>query len=90
MSTVTTTPERTEPQPRFVLDLAGPEYVWRQVAQHLAERIAAGEFHRRLPNREIIASEYGVSLHSVRRAVRCLAEHGVVTAVNPRGTYLAC
>ncbi|WP_007023461.1 GntR family transcriptional regulator [Saccharomonospora iraqiensis] len=88
MSIATTTLERSGPPPRFVLDLAGPEYVWRQVAQHLAERIATGEFQRRLPNREIIASEYGVSVHSVRRAVRYLADQGVVTAVNARGTYL--
>ncbi|WP_199435482.1 winged helix-turn-helix domain-containing protein [Qaidamihabitans albus] len=81
-------PSRPRPAPRFQVDADKPEYVWQQVFDHLVQRIEAGQFERRLPNREVLAAEYGVSLHSVARAVRALAERGLVVTLRGKGTYL--
>ena len=88
MNDADTTIGRGHRQPRYPLNLDGPEYVWRQLADHLAGRIEAAEFGHRLPNRERLANEYGVSLDSVRRAVNHLAERGLVETLAPKGTYL--
>lgn len=73
---------------RFQIDPEKPEYVWQQVLDHLVERIEAGQFGCRLPNREVLASEYGVSPHSVARAIRALVERGLVVTLRGKGTYL--
>ncbi|RBM21747.1 GntR family transcriptional regulator [Prauserella sp. PE36] len=75
-------------RPRYRLNLDGPVYVWQQVADHIEQRICAAEFAIRLPNREVLAREYGVSVGSVRRAVKHLADRGSLRTTKGRGTYV--
>lgn len=74
-------------RPRYQLDRDA--YFWEQVRDHLAERIDVGEFDRWLPSREALAREYGVSIRTVNRAVRALAELGRVLSFPGKGTALA-
>ncbi|PXY25139.1 hypothetical protein BAY59_24240 [Prauserella coralliicola] len=76
-------------RPRYPLDHNTYRYVWSQLAEHLLSRIQAGEFDHRLPRHETLADEYGVTVATVRRAVRDLAERGLVVTVPGKGTYLA-
>nr|WP_194736760.1 winged helix-turn-helix domain-containing protein [Actinomadura sp. RB99] len=72
-----------------MIDLDGPEPLWRQVADHLAGRIAAGEWVRRLPSVRTLADEYGVSHTTVSDALRELSQRGLVVTTRGRGTFLA-
>ena len=62
--------------------------LWRQVAARLAEEIA-GQSERRLPSEQELARRFGVNRHTVRQAIRSLAELGLVRAEQGRGTFVA-
>jgi GntR family transcriptional regulator len=71
-------------------DLAGDEYVYAAVADHIAARIAAGELApgTRLPAERALATEYGVAVGTARRAVRELSSRGLVRVLPGRGTFV--
>jgi DNA-binding GntR family transcriptional regulator len=71
-----------------VIDLDGPEPLWRQVADHLAGRIAAEEFARRLPSVRTLADQYGVSHTTVSDALRELSQRGLVVTTQGRGSFV--
>ncbi|HEY8478335.1 MAG TPA: winged helix-turn-helix domain-containing protein [Spirillospora sp.] len=71
-----------------MIDLDGPEPLWRQVADHLAGRIAAKEWARRLPSVRTLADQYGVSHTTVSDALRELSQRGIVTTTRGRGTFI--
>jgi len=71
-----------------MIDLDGPEPLWRQVADHVAGRIAAAEWSRRLPSVRTLADEYGVSHTTVSDALRELTERGLVVTTRGRGTFI--
>lgn len=71
-----------------VIDLDGPEPLWRQVADHLAGRIAAKEWARRLPSVRTLADQYDVSHTTVSDALRELSQRGIVTTTRGRGTFI--
>lgn len=75
-------------RPLYQLDPARA-YFWQQVRDHLAERIDAGEFDRWLPARQTLARQYGVSLRTVDRAIRALAEQRRVVSFPGKGIALA-
>lgn len=64
--------------------------MYQAVAEHLAARIAAGELApgSRLPNERDLASEYGVSLATGRRAVKLLRERGLLVTLPVKGTFV--
>lgn len=68
----------------------GIGYVYVQLADDLAARIAAGEFPpgTRLPGRERLAAEYGVGEMTVRRAVEELAARGITGEPTTRGALV--
>ncbi|MBE1531143.1 GntR family transcriptional regulator [Actinomadura algeriensis] len=69
----------------------GPEYVYVQVANHIAARIKAGDLMpgARLPAERDLAAEYGVAYLTVRRAAQELRERGLIITVMGRGTFVA-
>jgi DNA-binding GntR family transcriptional regulator len=67
-----------------------PGYVYEKMADHLAQRILAGELvpNSPLPSERALASEYGVSLGTARHATRLLRFRGLVITVRSKGTYI--
>ena len=68
----------------------GPEYAYRQVADHLEARIRAGELApgSRLPGERELAEEYGVALGTIRRALQEMRERGRVVTTPSKGTFI--
>jgi GntR family transcriptional regulator len=77
-----------ENEPR--LHLSNSEYRYVQVAADLEARIRAGEwpYDATLPRRDDLAAEYGVGVMTVRRALRELAERGLVRPLPSVGTVV--
>lgn len=74
------------PEPR-----RGPALPWQRIAASLRERVEGGEWlpGEALPSVRALAAEYGVSPPTVSRAVRALADDGLVTVVKSWGTFVA-
>jgi GntR family transcriptional regulator len=72
----------------FNPDVTG--YLYLQVADHLAGRIAAGDLaaNAPLPAELRLAREYGVSLGTTRRATGILRERGLVITLRCKGTFV--
>ncbi|EMF54587.1 MULTISPECIES: winged helix-turn-helix domain-containing protein [Streptomyces] len=66
-------------------------YVYMQMADHIADRIAKGELRpgARLPGERDLAVEYGVAHLTARRATRELRERGLVVTLPAKGTFVA-
>lgn len=64
------------------------EFVYVQVADHLAGRIERGEIVVRVPPEAELAETYGVARMTVRRAVEELRERGMVRTLHGRGTFV--
>ncbi|MCX4907957.1 MULTISPECIES: winged helix-turn-helix domain-containing protein [Streptomyces] len=66
-------------------------YVYMQMADHIAARIASGELRpgARLPGERDLAEEYGVAHLTARRATRELRERGLVVTLPAKGTFVA-
>ncbi|MCX5060641.1 MULTISPECIES: winged helix-turn-helix domain-containing protein [unclassified Streptomyces] len=66
-------------------------YVYMQVADHIAARIASGELRpgARLAGERDMGAEYGVAYLTARRAVRELRERGLVVTLPAKGTFVA-
>lgn len=66
-------------------------YIYVQLADHIAERIAKGDLRpgARLPGERDLAAEYGVANLTARRAVRELRERGLVVTLPAKGTFVA-
>lgn len=68
-----------------------PGYIYERMAEHIANRIRAGELppHKPLPAERRLAEEYGVSLGTARRATELLREQGLVVTLRSKGTFVA-
>ena len=77
----------TEP-PR--IDPDAPKLVYVQVADHITARIEAGDLAPggRLPAERDLATEYGVSYDTIRRATALLRDRGLIITIVGRGTYV--
>lgn len=76
---------------RMQLDRKKPNYLYQQMADHLAARIRSGELvpNKALPHEAELATRYGVSLGTARRATRLLREYGLVITLRSKGSYVA-
>ena len=65
--------------------------LWSQVADLLAREIEgqAEDGPERLPGEHDLARRFGVNRHTVRQALRSLAERGLVQPSRGRGTFIA-
>lgn len=73
------------------IDYEAAQPPYRQIAAWLRGRIESGEFGpgRRLPAERQIMEELGVTATTARRALRVLAEEGLVVTTPGRGTHVA-
>jgi GntR family transcriptional regulator len=65
-----------------------PRPVYVQLAGILRERIASGVITGRLPSERELQQEYGTAPMTSRKALRLLADEGLVTTVPGRGTFV--
>ena len=72
----------------MIIDPASPEHPYVQLAAQLRSRIEAGEFTVMLPSIMELTEQTGLSVNTVRRAVRLLIDEGLVYTVPGRGTFL--
>lgn len=65
-------------------------YEWQRVAAIVEARIASGELPpgAMLRGERAMAEELGVSMWTVRRAVRDLRERGIVVTLPQKGTFV--
>lgn len=73
------------------LPVPGPTALHSQVRQLLHSRISSGELPvgSRLPSERVLCTELGISRVTLRRALRELADDGVLTAAQGRGWFVA-
>lgn len=73
------------------VDPTAPEYVYRQIADHIAAEIAAGKLSpgARLPGERALAEQYGVAIGTARRAIEDLRDRGLAVTLPAKGTFIA-
>ncbi|MGP3956478.1 GntR family transcriptional regulator [Nonomuraea sp. 3N208] len=73
------------------IDHDGAKLVWQQVAPDIEAEIASGRLAvgAKMPTELEMASQYGVSRVTVRRAIKDLAERSLLVVVHGRGTFVA-
>ncbi|MEB0137152.1 phosphonate metabolism transcriptional regulator PhnF [Actimicrobium sp. CCC2.4] len=62
--------------------------IWRQIEQALRADILSGQLQHRLPNETALAERFSVNRHTVRQAVKALADHGLVDIRHGSGTFV--
>jgi DNA-binding GntR family transcriptional regulator len=69
---------------------SGPAYTYARIADHLARRIAAGEFppDAMLPGERALCEEYEAALGTIRRALDELRDRGLVVTLPAKGTFV--
>jgi DNA-binding GntR family transcriptional regulator len=72
------------------VDHSSPVYVYVQVADLVAAQIHSGQLPAgaMLPGERALMDEYGVALHTARRAVRELRDRGLVITVPAKGSFV--
>jgi DNA-binding GntR family transcriptional regulator len=77
-------------EPIIAIDRDSYEPAYAQLVRILLGQIAAGVFRPgdRLPSEAQLCERYGVSPMTVRRVINILADQGVVTAEQGRGTFV--
>lgn len=61
---------------------------WRQIADDLRRRIAAGEFPGRLPGEKALSQAYEVALGTIRKALAQLRSEGLIATDKGWGSYV--
>ena len=73
---------------KIQVDPESPTHPYVQVADQLREGIASGEVGPLLPSIMELTEETGLSINTVRRAVKLLIDEGLVHTVPGRGTFV--
>ncbi|PVE08803.1 phosphonate metabolism transcriptional regulator PhnF [Limnohabitans sp. Rim28] len=63
---------------------------WSRIAQQLANAIGQGHYTpgERLPSEHVLAEQFGVNRHTIRRSLAHLGQRGLVRATQGRGTFV--
>lgn len=74
--------------PKYVRDDSEIAYVG--IADHLALRIAAGEFPpgAKLPSNKKLAQDYGANPETISRAAKLLVKRGLIKITIPKGKFV--
>jgi GntR family transcriptional regulator len=70
------------------IDPASPEHPYVQLAGLLRERIASGQITSLMPSIMELTEETGLAVNTVRRAIKILADEGLVQTIPGRGTFV--
>ncbi|MFG2906214.1 GntR family transcriptional regulator [Kitasatospora sp. NPDC048286] len=72
------------------IDPDAPEWPYRQIATTLRTEIRAGlwEPGKRLSTEKALCERFGVARETLRRALDCLREDGLIFTIPHRGTYV--
>ena len=64
--------------------------LWQVVDRKLSEQIAAGTWGpgERMPPELLLAEQFGVNRHTVRRAIQALIQRGLLRVESGRGTFV--
>lgn len=67
------------------------EYVWKQVADVIRQRIKDGQYRPRrpIPSEIRLAEELGVAKGTIRKAVAHLREAGILYTLPQKGTFVS-
>jgi GntR family transcriptional regulator len=71
-----------------VIDPDLPVPLYEQLAAVLREKITSGELTGRVPSIVTLAQEHGVSHRTSARALRMLADEGLIVALHGKGFYV--
>jgi GntR family transcriptional regulator len=76
--------------PGFVLR-AGPDYAYVQCFRHLEGRIRGGELApgSQLRSERDLAAAYGVAVGTMRKAIKLLADDGLVIVMPHKGVFVS-
>lgn len=72
----------------MTLDRESPMPLWAQLEAELKTRLDSGEFDDRFPTDTELVTEYEVSRHTVREAIRHLNTSGILRRERGRGTVI--
>jgi GntR family phosphonate transport system transcriptional regulator len=63
---------------------------WSRIAQQLADAIGQGQYTpgERLPSEHVLAEQFGVNRHTIRRSLAHLGQRGLVRSTQGRGTFV--
>lgn len=72
------------------IDLLGPEPLYEQIADVVAERIRTGEYEvrRAIPSAARLCEEFGVSRKTIGMATALLRDRGLVEGRPGKGVYV--
>ena len=73
---------------KIVIDPGAVEHTYLQLARQLREGIAAGEIGPRMPSIMELTEQTGLAVNTVRRAIKLLADEGLVVTYPGRGTFV--
>lgn len=76
------------PAPAKRPDRASPLPLWAQVSADLRRRCASGAFEDGVPGEMALCTEYDVSRHTIREALRALRSEGVILSQRGRGSVV--
>lgn len=82
--------ERASVESFDLSDSGAQQPVWRQIRTNLAHEIASGQRPggSMLPTEAALSRHYGVNRHTIRRALKALADEGLVRSEQGRGTFV--
>ena len=87
-----TTPSALASPHRDGADAAQPEResFWSRIAHQLADAIGQGQYSpgERLPSEHVLAEQFGVNRHTIRRSLAHLGQRGLVRSTQGRGTFV--
>jgi GntR family phosphonate transport system transcriptional regulator len=75
-------------QPALPIERRTGITIWRQIEQALRSDILSGQLQHRLPNEAALAERFNVNRHTVRQAVKSLADDGLVDIRHGSGTFV--
>jgi GntR family transcriptional regulator, phosphonate transport system regulatory protein len=67
-----------------------PQSFWTRIAHEITEAIGRGLYApgERLPSEHMLAMQFGVNRHTIRRSLASLAQNGLVRSSRGSGTYV--